>query len=76
VTDANGVTYGDWYLPSKTEALIMKNQSMYIPNYLFGVRHWTSSESSADSAYYMSNGTAPVANTKNNFYYVRAIRSF
>ncbi|MFM1930690.1 MAG: hypothetical protein RL387_2018, partial [Bacteroidota bacterium] len=76
VTDANGVTYGDWYLPSKTEALIMKNQYLHIPNYLYSRSHWTSSESTSDSAYYMSNGSAPVTQTKNNFFYVRAIRSF
>lgn len=75
VTDANGVTYGDWYLPSAKETLIMLTNASIIPGMINNQFHWSSTESAIGLAYYCYLGTTAI-NTKNNWYYVRAIRSF
>jgi hypothetical protein len=67
----NGVTYADWYLPSNKELQLLMNNRSYIPNDI-NTYYWSSTEASQGTAYFDTG----VTNTKNNWYYVRAIRSF
>jgi hypothetical protein len=72
----NGVTYADWYLPSIKELQLLVNNQSYIPNFINNY-YWSSTEVSQGLAYNLySNSITFLTNTKNNWYYVRAIRSF
>jgi hypothetical protein len=71
-----GVTYGDWYLPSKYELGLLYAQSAIVGG-LFASHYWSSIEYNETSAYsqYFDNGSQ---GPMNKFYScrVRAIRSF
>jgi hypothetical protein len=76
----NGVTYSDWFLPSKDELNLM-----YTNLKVFGVSgfadysYWSSSEVSADNAWYQnfSNGSQyHYFNSKPFTFRVRAVRAF
>jgi hypothetical protein len=78
MTVANGdkITYDDWFLPSENELYEMYRQR----NSIGGFRnkwYWSSSQSSADRAYYVcfSNG-GKYDGGKNNGSCVRAVRAF
>ena len=71
-----GVTYGDWYLPSKHELNLL-----YLQNVVFGgfvsAFYWSSSEYSSSNAWAqdLANGTQLKLNKSGNFC-VRAVRTF
>ena len=75
VTSA-GMTYSDWYLPSRDELnYLYLNRTLiggFISNY-----YWSSSEVNGTNAMSQSfsNGTT-ISNLKNNSYYVRPVRTF
>ncbi|MEJ2104392.1 MAG: hypothetical protein P8X47_07435, partial [Ignavibacteriaceae bacterium] len=82
----NGVTYGGWYLPSQYEWLLIYKNISIINNQLIanggtalgiGI-HWTSTEYSLDSnqAYVIFDSGATGIFTKDNTFYVRAVRAF
>ena len=73
--EENGVTYGDWYLPSKKELLLMCAQKSYLPDFVNN-NYWSSTEVDAANATYVNFQPSVYNITKNNWYYVRAIRSF
>jgi hypothetical protein len=73
----NGITYGDWYLPSKYELNLL-----YLEKNMFGNlsgNYWSSTEFNVTYAWFQ-NFTNPLQNVdvKNNYleYHVRAIRAF
>ncbi len=73
-----GKTYGDWYLPSKEELLLMYDNLH--PQGLGGFTntwYWSSSEATAHNARLVSftNGNSTTAG-KMHTYYVRAVRAF
>jgi hypothetical protein len=71
-----GVTYGDWYLPSKHE-LNLFQESLAAP--YNSAYHWSSTEDSQTGAWRQYIGTAQgaqAAAAKTNIYYARPIRSF
>jgi hypothetical protein len=76
VTDA-GVTYGDWYLPSKFELNLMYLQKSIIGGFALG-NYWSSTESDSNIAWrqFFTNGNQYNINFKNSLYNVRAIRAF
>jgi len=71
-----GVTYGDWYLPSKHELNLLYLQKNVVGG--FGnTNYWSSSEYSFDYAWYQTFDVGNQYNyNKNSTYYVRAIRAF
>ena len=71
-----GVTYGDWYLPSKYELNLLYLQKAVVGGFANYV-YWSSSEYVASSAWaqYFYNG-AQSSNDKYGTYYVRAVRAF
>ncbi len=71
-----GVTYGDWYLPSKYELNLLYMQKAVVDGFADGY-YWSSSEYDADHAWYQLffNGYQTTY-TKSNIYYVRAVRAF
>jgi hypothetical protein len=71
-----GVTYGDWYLPSKSELNLLYLQKTAVGGFTTGV-YWSSMESSNSNAWFQlfSSGTQSYT-TKNYLANVRAIRSF
>jgi hypothetical protein len=73
--NVNGVTYGDWYLPSKHELnlLYLEKSTVGIPNQSY----WSSTENNSSSAWrqVFGDGTQNSVN-KNTSNYVRAIRAF
>ncbi|MCK5759657.1 MAG: hypothetical protein KAH33_00085, partial [Candidatus Delongbacteria bacterium] len=75
VTDG-GVTYGDWYLPSKYELNLLYLQKDVVGG-LQGGGYWSSTEISSDSAWFQwfFSGEQD-EDTKNTVGYVRAIRAF
>lgn len=81
----NGITYGDWYLPSKYELNLLYlnrnaiNAAINLEGgeVLNGVNYWSSNEVSNTSANVVNLSTGSVNNAlKNGANYVRAIRSF
>lgn len=79
-----GVTYGDWYMPSKDELLLMYANKDIINSVAVangGIplnnSYWTSTEVSSTNAYrvVMSNGYV-VSSNKTENHYIRPIRSF
>lgn len=73
--EENGVAYGDWYLPSKKELLLMCAQKYYLPDFVNNY-YWSSTEVDGENAAQVSFNGSTINNTKNNWYHVRAIRSF
>lgn len=75
--DANGVRYGDWYLPSQYEMVLMSNSTATIPGYNRGNPYWSSTEvvDNVNYAYMVVNGSLSVQDKRNSFR-VRPIRAF
>ena len=72
----NGVTYGDWYLPSIYELNLLYNQKDAVGGFS-NVVYWSSTENTDNTAWFWHFGTGGHLFTgKSNTYYVRAIRSF
>lgn len=74
----DGITYGDWYLPSKYELNLLFLQKDVVGGFADYTSYWSSSEASDDHAwsqYFMGNGDQS-SSPKNNTFHVRAIRSF
>jgi hypothetical protein len=72
-----GITYGDWYLPSKYELNLLYLQKAVVGNFTNSV-YWSSSEVDGGFAWYQlfgSNGLQE-PNGKGNMYQVRAVRAF
>ena len=71
-----GVTYGDWYLPSKYELNLIYINKLTIGGFASGF-YWSSTDVSNIDAWYQDflNGLQST-NLKNFTYYVRAIRAF
>lgn len=83
----NGVTYGDWYLPSKHELNLMfynigqgaPTPYTNIGNLATNIDYWTSTETGFAMAYSLHIGGGYGSwtdNPKSSSYYVRAIRAF
>jgi hypothetical protein len=72
----DGVTYGDWYLPSKNELNLLYLQKSVVGGFT-GVYYWSSSEDGDSYAWSQSfyNGSQD-SFPKGGLYYVRAIRAF
>ncbi len=71
-----GVTYGDWYLPSKYELNLLYLQKTFVGGFSsFG--YWSSSESSIFDAWVQSfSDGAPNLSLKGELGFVRAVRAF
>lgn len=71
-----GVTYGDWYLPSKYELNLLYLQKTAVGGFATN-SFWSSSEHSGTETWYQSfdNGNQNTT-SKNGTAYVRAIRAF
>jgi hypothetical protein len=83
-TDANGVLYGDWYLPSLHELNLLFLQRTVVGNFVDGF-YWSSLESNAEDhrkyawVQHFTMGEDEISqhySPKGNPNYVRAIRSF
>jgi hypothetical protein len=75
---SGGITYGDWYLPSKYEIGLLYAQKTIIGGFANAL-YWTSTERSEnkDEAHDYDFGTGnPDYHTKNQSFHVRAIRAF
>ena len=71
----DGVTYGDWYLPSKYELNLLFAESATVGGFT-GV-YWSSNERDSITAFMQDFGTgSQLHNFKNVNYNVRAIRAF
>ncbi|MDP5126275.1 MAG: DUF1566 domain-containing protein, partial [Algoriphagus sp.] len=71
-----GVTYGDWYLPSKHELNLLYLQKTVVDGFA-GINYWSSTEGGSDTAWFQSFFNSYQGNGgKTNTYYVRAIRAF
>ena len=76
VTSSNGVTYGDWYLPTLTELAILKSQKNVVGGFADNY-YWSSTEVSLNAAWKQGFGDEMLGNLlKGNTYYVRAVRAF
>ena len=71
-----GVTYGDWYLPSKSELILLYLQKVVVGGFS-GIFYWSSTEYDNTYAWGQAfdNGTN-FFSSKNNPHNVRAIRAF
>jgi hypothetical protein len=79
VTGSDGVRYGDWYLPSYHELLLLFNQrTLSGLNMTNNVWYWSSTESNDIHAFTVKfeTGYTNSHSGKNNAAYVRAIRHF
>jgi hypothetical protein len=72
----DGVTYGDWYLPSKYELNLLYLQKNVVGGFATD-NYWSSTEYNTNVAgkQNFTNGSQTYI-TKDNTYYVRAVRSF
>jgi hypothetical protein len=70
----DGVTYGDWYLPSTSELNLLLGQKNVVPG-LAG-KYWSSNESDNDHAVYLATASPSYADLKSWTYFVRPIRAF
>jgi hypothetical protein len=72
----DGVTYGDWYLPSNYELNLLYIQKEVVGGFS-GVVYWSSTENTDVSAWFRHFGTGGhLFTAKSNTYHVRAIRAF
>ena len=72
----SGVTYGDWYLPSKYELNVLYQQKTTVGDFAIAY-YWSSTEYSNIIARKQDFATGlQVSATKNSSYYVRAVRAF
>jgi hypothetical protein len=72
----SGVTYGDWYLPSKYELNLLYLQKTAVGGFA-GAYYWSSSEDSNDDAWVQNfDGGDQGDPNKNYTFYVRAVRAF
>ena len=76
VKGADGVTYGDWYLPSKAELNLLYKQKAVVGGFA-NATYWSSTETSSNNAWsqYFLNGQQG-NNRKFKPFRVRAIRAF
>jgi len=81
----NGRTYGDWYLPSHKELILMNSLSAIIDAtatanggtaFANGEYYWSSTEYNSNYVFYVRFGFGYTADNKVNVYRVRAIRAF
>jgi len=71
-----GVTYGDWYLPSKYELNLLYLQKAVVGGFANNY-YWSSFEASATNAWYQDFSTGNQDNSGKNYqWYVRAVRAF
>ncbi len=72
-----GVTYGDWYLPSKYELNLLYLQKVVVGGFA-NTNYWSSSECDNGATAWDQNFTngSQGTNIKNGTYYVRAVRAF
>jgi hypothetical protein len=71
-----GITYGDWYFPSKYELNLLYLQKDIIGGFA-SANYWSSSEYNSAGAYYQYFATGgQSADYKYLTYYVRAVRAF
>jgi hypothetical protein len=76
---ADGVTYGDWYLPSKHELNLLYLQIAVVGNFNTSADYWSSTEASSTHAWkqWFSSGVQGTGTkTGISYGYVRAIRAF
>ena len=72
----DGVTYGDWYLPSKNELNLLYLQKSVVGGFASNV-YWSSTEYESISAWYQDFGNGDqYLEFKVVTFYVRAIRAF
>ena len=73
----DGVLYHDWYLPSKDELMELYNQRAFFPGFA-DVSYWSSSESSANFAWYQyfGDGNQYYFDKYYGYFRVRAVRAF
>jgi len=73
---ADGVTYGDWYLPSKAELNLLFKQKAVVGGFA-NTTYWSSTETSSNNAWsqYFLNGQQG-NNRKFKPFRVRAVRAF
>jgi hypothetical protein len=76
VTDG-GITYGDWYLPSKYELNLIYLQRAVVPGLVFGA-YWSSTEHLTNYAWYQFLDDSGYQNNtfKDQTNHVRSIRAF
>ena len=73
---SGGVTYGDWYLPSKTELALLITQKASVGGFV-GSWYYSSTENSSTTAWLINPGDGGWwPNVKNEAWSVRAIRAF
>jgi hypothetical protein len=73
---ANGVSYGDWYLPSKFELTLLFTRKDYVGDFT-SEYYWSSTEFSSISAWCQNFSTGSQYNLSKSIPYgVRAIRAF
>ncbi|MCF8366551.1 MAG: DUF1566 domain-containing protein [Bacteroidales bacterium] len=71
-----GVTYGDWYLPSKYELNLLYTQKTLVSG-LTNSTYWSSTEDSSTDAWGQDFSTGNQSTgSKNQTHYVRAVRAF
>jgi hypothetical protein len=72
----DGVTYGDWYLPSPYELDLLYQQKAVVGGFVYDF-YWSSGEYNKINAYYQNFATgARGPDNKANTFHVRPIRSF
>ncbi|MEX2410746.1 MAG: DUF1566 domain-containing protein [Candidatus Paceibacterota bacterium] len=72
----SGVTYGDWYLPSKYELNLLNQQKTAVGGFA-SAYYWSSTEYHLNYAWYQYfDYGSQYVNYKSNTYYVRAVRAF
>ena len=72
----DGVTYGDWYLPSKNELNLLYLQKSVVGGFASNV-YWSSTEYASISAWYQDFGNGDqYLDFKVVTFYVRAVRAF
>ena len=77
----NGVTYGDWYLPSKYELSLLYYKQSIVGGFPFNEDYWSSTECDSGNAwlqnfYVGGGGWACNLKSLTSNMYVRAIRAF